>query len=202
MTFDLVFFIASVFIVIGAIIYMKIILKDLMKKTEAQLKSRGFVMSRGRNGVVSIWGRYAKPVPFYLHFSNRDLIASMAGQMGIADISLGYADFDRTFFVRSNQESWAKEFMTAERCHRLMLLDRVQFLTSSIGNQLTPDYWPKVKVRDQRDMWMLHIGGNLADDALAPYIELAQELASTLEQFCQNKPRAPDDCKTSFFEGQ
>jgi hypothetical protein len=33
-------------------------------------------------------------VPFYLHFSNRDPVAAVAGRLGAADISVGHAAFD------------------------------------------------------------------------------------------------------------
>lgn len=204
--FDLVFIAVLVLAIIGSALYVTITHKDFFKKINQQMQSRGFVLSHTyqphRGPVTWVWGRYSKPVPFYLHFSNRDPIAAMAGQIGIADIRLGHAVFDAAFYVRSNQNEWAKEFMTSQLCERLLQFESVEFITSSINNLLTPDYWPDEQERDQRDLWMLRTDGKLDESAAVAYIELAQELSTSLQHFCQDKSHALDACRSELFEGR
>ena len=149
-----------------------------------------------------MWGRYATPVPFYLHFSNRDPVAAVAGRLGMADIALGHPKFDAAFYLRSNQPEWAKQFMTHQLCDRLVHFESLEFMTSSVGNLLTPDYWPDEQNRDRRDLWMLRTDGKIDDAAVNAYTELAKELSMSLQAFCATKPCTPESCRSAPFEGR
>lgn len=176
------------------------------KSSVQQLAERGYVVTharqRHRGPVTWVWGRYEKPVPFYLHFSNRDPVASAAGQLGVADLALGRPAFDAAFYVRSNKPDWAREFMTEDLCEALEKFESLQFLTSSVGNTLSPEYWPDVKPRDRRDLWMLRVDGKLEGAALEPYVELARRLSGAVEQFCAGRGFEPADLETPFLEGK
>lgn len=171
-----------------------------------QLEERGYAVTHAvqenRGAVTWVWGRYPEPVPFYFHISNRDPLASMAGLFGVADLEVGHPRFDGDFTVRSNRPEWAREFLTKERCDRLVRLEGIQFLTASLDNTLTPDYWPTQKDRRRRDLWMLRVDGKIEGDALEPYVALARELASDLHAFCAGRDADPKDLRTAGFEGR
>jgi len=171
-----------------------------------QLQEKGYVITyayqRYRGPVTWVWGRYREPIPFYLQFSNRDSIAILAGNLGIADIAVGEPVFDAGFIVRSNKPDWAREFLTKERCGKLVRFEGIQFLTGSISNVLSSDYWPEDQHRELRDIWMLRADGKLEEPAIAPYIELACELSSSLERFCLGRPCDPHDRNSAMFEGR
>lgn len=180
--------------------------KAAFESSKRQLQETGYVIThayeRHRGPVTWVWGRYREAVPFYLHFSNRDPIAAAAGRLGIADLSLGQPKFDAAFIARSNKPDWAREFMTKELCEKLEKFESIQFLTSSIGHVLTPDYWPEQQNRELRDVWMLRVDGRLESPAIDPYVELARSLSAALEEFCVGKTFEPKDRNTAMFEGR
>jgi hypothetical protein len=176
------------------------------REAQRQLRERGHVVQlasqRYRGPVTLIWGRYAAPTPFYLQVSNRDPIASAAGRLGLADLATGDPAFDDAFIVRSNHPDWALELLTPAWRARLMPCESVQFLTSSIGNLFNPDYWPDLKRRSQRDIWMLRVDGRLAPPEIDPYVALARELATAVERFAAARPHDAADLEAPALEGR
>lgn len=201
----LIFLGVMVLAVIIAVVYCVITGRGFWEKIQQQLQTRGYAISharqRHRGPVTWVWGRYSTPVPFYLHVSNRDPVSTMAGQWGIKDIKVGHPAFDADFVVRSNQPEWAKAFLTPELCDRLVPFESLQFITSSIGNLLTPDYWPGVRERDLRDLWMLRTDGKIEEPDVGVYVDLAQELSTSLKDFCRRKTHSIEDCRSEAFEG-
>jgi hypothetical protein len=173
---------------------------------QRQLQERGYVVQLAsqqyRGPVTLIWGRYAGPTAFYLQVSNRDPIASAAGRVGIADLATGEPAFDDAFIVRSNHPDWALEFLTPAWRARLMPHESVQFLTSSIGNLFSPDYWPGLKQRSQRDIWMLRVDGRLAPPQIDPYVILARDLAAAVERYAAARPHDAADLEAPALEGR
>lgn len=171
-----------------------------------QLQENGHVIThsrqRHRGPVTWIWGRYPEPVPFYLHFSNRDPVAVAVGELGVADISTGHSRFDRRYFVRSNRPDWARAFLTRALCDELQGFESLEFLTSSVGNVLSPDYWPDQANRALRDVWMLRVDGKLSIAEAEPYVELARRLSGSLVAFCADKKLDAGTEVTSMFEGR
>lgn len=171
-----------------------------------QLRDRGYVVThareRHRGPVTWVWGRYPAPLPFYLHFSNRDPVASAAGRFGIADIELGHPQFDAAYFLRSNRPDWARQFMTGALCDRLARFDSLQFCVSSIDNLLGADFFPGEKPRNLRDTWVLRTDGRLDETAAAPYAALAQELAESIRTFCAGRPQDAQAARAAAFEGR
>lgn len=179
--------------------------QQAFESSQRQLREKGYVVTHAYQGhrgpVTCVWGRYRAPVPFYLHFSNRDPIATAVGRLGVADMAIGRPDFDSAFYVRSNKPEWARQFLTKELCEKLVKFESLQFLTASLGTALTPDYWPEQRDRNLRDLWMLRTDGKLESPALDGYVELALGLSTTLEAFCQGRSFDSEDCATGAFEG-
>lgn len=87
-------------------------------------------------------------------------------------------------------------------CNRLARFQSIEFVTSSIGALLTPDYWPDEQKRDLRDLWMLRTDGKIDEPALDADIELAKEVSMSLQEFCASKPHTPESCRSGTFEGR
>lgn len=171
-----------------------------------EIEQNGYVVDtpqeRHRGTITRVWGRYEDPVPFYLHLSNRDAVASFAGRTGIADLRVGHAAFDAAFFVRSNKPEWAMQFLNAGWCERLVRFESIQFCTAAIGSLLSPDYWPAEKRRDRRDLWMLRIDGRQEGADLAAHVALALELSAAVRAFCAGKAHEAADLEAGIFEGR
>lgn len=180
--------------------------KKMFEARLREIEQKGYVVDfpqeRHRGTTTRVWGRYEAPVPFYLHFSNRDPNASTAGRIGIADLKVGHVEFDIAFFVRSNKPDWALQFLTGGLCERLVRFESIQFCTAAIGSLLTPDYWPEEKDRDRRDLWMLRIDGRHEGAALEPYVALARELSLAVQAFCAGKAHEAADLEAGSFEGR
>lgn len=203
---DLIFVAVCIVAILVVVIYFHIKGDKHYRDAERLITERGYTVThayqRNRGDVTWVWGRFATPQPFYLHISNRDPIGSFAGQLGIADIKVGHTRFDKDFTVRTNQPEWAKELLTQERCERLSKVESLQFIVTSVGNLLTPDWWPAEPNRDLRVLWMLRTDGKLDEAAAEAYLALARELKAAVQQYSVRHPFTEQDCLATTFEGR
>jgi hypothetical protein len=170
-----------------------------------QMQTHGYAVTRAREAnrgaVTWVWGRYSQPLPWYLHFANRYPELALAERALPDHLTVGHAAFDKHFYLRTNQPDWARQFFTLQRCDELVGHDDIQFLTSAIGQILTPDYWPKLKERNLRDLWMLRISGEPEGADLERYAALALRLSADVQAFCQGRAFDPADLQVKGFEG-
>ncbi len=175
-----------------------------------QFEQRGYAITvayeKNRGHVTWVWGRYSQPVPWYLHFSNRYPELSAVGQLGVADMKVGHVGFDKDFYLRTNKPEWALQFFTPQRCDELVGYEDIQFLTSAVGQILTPDYWPDLKAangRNLRDVWMLRISGKPQGAELDRYVALALKLKTEVQAYAQARSGwEAADLEVKGFEGR
>ncbi len=171
------------------------------------LEDQGYVVEQryrqDRGPITCIWGRFTNAIPLYLNVTDLDTVEVLAGRIGINDLKIGDAKFDRRFVIRSNQHELCTQLLQADIREQLCQFESVQFLTCSLDSQIGADYWPKQKHgRDQREFWMLKVPGKLETSTAANYAQFVQGFAQKIFDACQDQKADLADYITTRYEGR
>lgn len=205
---NILYLIFSIVLVIFAALYAHENAKKDFAKALESLNKRGYVHSYWvepkRGHLTCIWAQFEKPIPYYLHISNRDIIQVLAGQMGIKDMKLGDEEFDKHFFVRTNNQELTKSLITIELQKQFLTFEEITFLTGSIDSLLNADYWPEQKEdRDLRKFWMVRTAGRISEEEGVKYLEFGKLLAGRITEACNQFGECPrEELLTKTFEGR
>jgi hypothetical protein len=120
---------------------------------------------------------YVNPDQFFFSVTKRSLFSGLAKLLGMQDVEVGYAEFDRDFIIKGNDELKLKALFASERLRQLLSAQPdVHFSIESDDGLAGSDYPP------QTDALCFVADGLISD--VARLKSLFDLFAVTLDQLC------------------